>query len=315
MKKSTYSLLVPCYNAEPYIGIFLDNISQLDEKFDEVLFYDDASEDNTLKLLEQKGCTVIRGLVNKGPGFARNKLAEATTCNWIHFHDIDDLLDNQYLSKVRSIAEVGAVEIVLCNVVWYDHLTKQEVISWKYSNSLIQADPVRYTIANPIGGINGLYQRIVFLKINGFNPLIRIWEDADLHVRLALNGSKFHVVEENLSFSIRYPFSASSNQKLAWLIRANLLWEYYERICSPVQLIELGREAQKVASFLILAEQYNEARMALKLSELCNLKVPNSEKKIWKLLKVLLPAHTRINLRLLQLKFAFKAHNTIKKKQ
>lgn len=300
-----YALLVPCYNAAAYIDGFIENIGQLLKPFDQVIFYDDASTDNTAQLLKSKGFEVIKGEINQGPGYARNILAKRSDCEWFHFHDIDDRLDPPYLTRVAAIAEKNDADVVLCNVNWYDSQSNNLVLSWAYSDSEIIKDPLAYTITHPIGGINGLYKKTKFIETGGFNTAIRIWEDADIHVKLAGKGAKFRVIEEVLSYSIRHPDTASSDQGLGWQIRANLLQDYYNAFEEASTRIAIGTQAQLVASRLILSNSYAAARKALELSELCNVKVPLSTSGIWRLFKIILPAWLRIKLRSVQLKIAF----------
>jgi len=300
----TFSLLVPCYNAEKYIPTFIENIEKQERKFDEIIFYDDASTDNTADILIKSGYNVIRGMENKGPSFARNKLAEKTFCEWFHFHDIDDLLDPHYLEKTSAL--VGdQIDVILCNVNWYDSTKQNIVLKWEYSDKKIKETPLNYTISNPIGGINGLYRKKAFQAIKGFNTEIKLWEDADLHVRLAANNTKLCVLEEPLSFAIRHSQSLSSNQRAAWLTRGQLLRNYFNSYCSLSTQKCIGFEAQKAASQLMIYNEIKAAKDALKLSEQCGLKVPLSKNIIWKTLKTILPRQLRIHLRIIQLKIVF----------
>ncbi|TCD07727.1 glycosyltransferase family 2 protein [Pedobacter frigidisoli] len=301
-----YALLVPCYNAAPYIHGFLENIAKLAKPFDEIIFYDDASEDDTFKILIDEGHTVLRGSRNNGPGFARNKLAEICSSNWFHFHDIDDFLDPLYLDKTAKIAESNDFEVILCNVNWYDSQTNDLTLSWKYNNKEITNDPLGYTIANPIGGINGLYKKDQFFRADGFNADIRVWEDADLHVRLAGIGSRFHVIEEFLSYSIRYATSASADQTAGWKTRLGLLQAYCHKYEFKKTRKIIGQQAQNTASMLILSGQLTEAKNALRLSEDCGVRIPLTNGLLWFFFKRFLPRTLRIYFRMLHLTFAFK---------
>ncbi|WP_460680163.1 glycosyltransferase family 2 protein [Mucilaginibacter koreensis] len=303
---NTYALLVPCYNAEAYIETFLQNLSALSVPFNEVLFYDDASTDHTAELLSSKGFKVIRGEVNRGPGYARNRLAEAATCSYIHFHDIDDEIVPDYISKVSAIANAGKYDVILCNVYWIDAVTRQPVLSWHYSNEQIQTLPLAYVIEHPIGGINGLYKRDVFLQAGGFDENYRIWEDADMHVRLAEHGARFCVIEEVLSVSLRYSHSGSTNQKQGWLNRLQLLLQYESRFNHPLVRKAIGREAQRTAGSFIMSKNDDAAACAMRLSERCSVPVPSSQNMAWRVLKAVLPPVLRINIRLLHLKLAFR---------
>lgn len=300
-----FSLLVPCYNAEKYIEKFIANILALKSAFDEVIFYDDASTDNTFELIKSKGYPIIKGNTNGGPGYARNKLAETATGNWIHFHDIDDGLHPDYLIETSKIAAEMVVDVILCNVTWYDAKTEIPLIYWKYSNDLINKNPVVYTISNPIGGINGMYNKEFFLNAGGFDTEVRIWEDSNLHVKLAAEGAKFYVIEKELTYSLRYEESISSNQNLGWLIRLEQLQKYATHFTDQEIKNTIGIQAQFTASRLIMGKQYEVAKDAFLLSEKCNLKVPYSNNLLWKILKFILPKTVRIKLRILQLKSAF----------
>ena len=303
----SYAILVPCYNAEQYIDGFLKNLVIQTLQFDEVIFYDDASIDDTVKLLKGKGFNVISGEVNKGPGYARNQLAAACKSEWMHFHDIDDELDLDYLAKTSAVTKSDpSVDVVLCNVDWHDAVSRKVLLSWTYSNEEINKNSIAYTIAHPIGGINGLYRKSKFIQTGGFNTEIRIWEDADLHVKLAANNAVFRVIEEVLSRSLRYYDSASSNQAQGWLTRLNLLTAYSKSFTGIAEQNEIGRQANVTTSNLILNGETAAATKALKLSETCGVSVPNNNSHVWNILKQLLPASVRIPLRVFQLRMAFK---------
>ena len=301
----SFALLVPCYNAENYIDGFLQNLSALNKHFDEVIFYDDASTDNTYQSIKEKGYNIVKGGQNRGPGYARNQLVQISESDWVHFHDIDDGLHPDYLVKTSAIAKKGVADVVLCNVNWFDAQTNDICLCWEYSNNQINNNPIAYTISHPIGGINGLYRKAKFKETGGFNTQLRIWEDADIHVKLAAKRAVFYIVEEVLSYSVRYAQSASADQGLGWLTRINLLWEYYESFHNIPDRKEIGRQAQIAASRLIMCGQFSAAKNAFQLSELCKVKVPENNSKIWKYLKKTVPASARINLRLWQLKIAF----------
>lgn len=307
MLKNKFALLVPCYNAENHIENFLENINKLELSFDEIIFYDDASSDRTFEILVNKGYQVIKGTKNMGPGYARNRLAEISNCSWLHFHDIDDGLDPAYLTKTsKIIAKFDYVDVVLCNVDWYDASTQKPILNWHYTNSEININPIKYTIAHPIGGINGLYRRTKFIETGGFNTKIRVWEDADFHVKLAQSKAIFYVVEEVLSYSWRHPKSISSDQSNSWLTRLQLLKEYSLIFFDTDILLQIGLEGQKTASYLILQGNTKEAKSAFELSEFCKVKVPASSSYLWRFFKFLMPPDFRIGIRILQLRLAFR---------
>ncbi|RYZ28830.1 MAG: glycosyltransferase family 2 protein [Chitinophagaceae bacterium] len=302
---NSFGLLVPCYNAAKFVEEFMQNLSRLDRKFDEVLFYDDASTDNTATIIERFGHKVIRGKQNLGPSSARNILASHCSCTWFHFHDIDDFMRADYVSKVAEAVSAFQPDVILCNVEWLNEKKDEVEISWMYSNKEMNEHPLSYTITHPIGGINGLYRKDAFSAIGGFDEKFRLWEDSDLHVRLAANSAKFYVIEEVLSYSVRYSDSLSVDQRKAWLSRLNLLQLYAKRYKDRNAQYSIGLEGQKAAIALVSYGCLNEAKSALQLSEACNVPVPVSNSKLWRILKPL-PNAFRIALRLFQLRVVLK---------
>ena len=222
----THSLLVPCYNAQAYIDAFLSAVGKLHKPFDQVLFYDDASTDDTYQILKGKGCTVIKGDINSGPGYARNRLAQKATGQYIHFHDIDDEFNPDFLNLVNASLAVKPTDVVLGYADWIDPATRRPVIQWRYNLAEIITYPVGYFLANPLGIINTVYKKEAFEKVNGFNEHIKCWEDADLHVRLAASGASFAVIDKVIAYSLRHETGISNQQDKCWECRFKFLENY-----------------------------------------------------------------------------------------
>ncbi|WP_439697066.1 glycosyltransferase family 2 protein [Mucilaginibacter sp. AW1-7] len=218
------ALLVPCFNAARYIGQFLQNLSALHRPFDEVIFFDDASTDGTAELLTARGFRVIHGKENRGPGFARNRLAEAASSPYIHFHDIDDEFNPSFLILTGS--KLASADVVLGFADWIDAATRQPVIQWRYEEGGIAADPLAYFVCHPLGVINTVYKKAAFLAVQGFSENINCWEDADLHIRLAASGARFALVTEVLAYSLRHDRGISRDQSRCWHCRLLFLDRY-----------------------------------------------------------------------------------------
>jgi glycosyltransferase involved in cell wall biosynthesis len=283
-----YSLLVPCYNAEKYVDSFLENISKLSVRFDEIIFYDDASTDNTARLLKSKGYNLIEGKSNKGPGYARNRLAEVAKGDYIHFHDIDDEISPQFLELVNKTNDLSDTEVILGNADWIDSKTRESLIKWKYNLDEINVDPVGYFISNPLGIINTVYKRDAFLEIQGFNEKLKCWEDSDLHVRLALAGANFSVIDEVLAFSIRHNEGISKKQDWCWGCRMNYL-EKYKQDLQKTHSYVLGKEFEKTADALFFYNKFANAIKAFHNSRKCNDNAPEVNNKVLKYLKKISP--------------------------
>lgn len=258
-------MLIPCYNAASYAEKFIQHVALLNKPFDEIIFYDDASTDNTMQLLTAAGFRIIHGVTNKGPGYARNYLAEKATGDYIHFHDIDDEFNPLFLSLIDEGLNISRADVIVGQADWIDEITRDTVIKWRYNEADMKKDPLGYFIANPLGIINAVYKRESFLKVYGFSENIRCWEDADLHVRLAASGARFSVIDKVLAFSIRHNNGISKDQKWCWKCRLKFLEEYKAKLDAKYQYA-IAIEFEKAANSLFYYNEFSKAITAFKHS-------------------------------------------------
>ncbi|MFC0514573.1 glycosyltransferase family 2 protein [Mucilaginibacter angelicae] len=251
-----YALLVPCYNAVPYINNFINTLAQLKVPFNEIIFYDDGSTDATVSLLSAKGFRVIEGKVNKGPGYARNRLAEAATCDYIHFHDIDDEFNAGFLEMTEKKLSAAPADVVLGYADWIDPVSRAAIIKWRYSEDEIAEGPLAYFMSHPLGVINTVYKRSSFLQTGGFNEQIKCWEDTDLHIRMAAAGSVFRVIKEVMAYSLRHDHGISRDQALCWHCRLRFLERYLEAYRHLISRTIFETELEKVKNAFIRMRAY-----------------------------------------------------------
>jgi glycosyltransferase involved in cell wall biosynthesis len=97
MSHPTVSILIPCHNAEKYIGETLESVFRQTWPAIEVIVVDDGSEDNSIVEVQRfdgAGIRLIRQK-NKGAGAARNRAYGASRGEFVQFLDADDLLDSR----------------------------------------------------------------------------------------------------------------------------------------------------------------------------------------------------------------------------
>ncbi|RZL68601.1 MAG: glycosyltransferase family 2 protein [Pedobacter sp.] len=255
-----YSLLVPVYNAEAYIAAFLEEIKLLRKPFDEIIFYDDASTDATASLLASSGFHVILGKINKGPGYARNRLAEAAQGKYIHFHDVDDRFNPLFLNLLDQPLKNQSYDVILGNSDWLDSNTNNAILRWRYSIDAINKDPLKYFIQHPLGIINTIYKRAKFISTGGFDEQLKCWEDADLHVKLASQHATFAYIDEVLAYSIRHNNGISNNQIACWGCRLKFLALYLAKFESRLYREVIKEEVIKVKNNFLILGAYKELK-------------------------------------------------------
>lgn len=117
------SVIIPCYNAEKYIGncIYkilneqIDNVNLKSEEI-EIIVINDGSTDNSQKIIEDiafKHTNVkLINKINEGVSVARNVGIEKANGKWIAFIDADDFIDERALPKLIEICETTGSDVI-----------------------------------------------------------------------------------------------------------------------------------------------------------------------------------------------------------
>ncbi len=109
VNKYFISIIIPFFNSEKFIYNCINSINkQTFKKKIEVIFINDCSKDNSLKILEkyQKKYFKIFSLKkNLGPAAARNVGIQKAKGEYIFFLDIDDLISKNTLSVLYDVAK------------------------------------------------------------------------------------------------------------------------------------------------------------------------------------------------------------------
>ena len=88
-----FSVLIPAYNREKYVGQAIDSVLAQTFTDFELLVIDDGSTDSTLQVLDSYGTQIkVLRQTNQGPEVARNKAAALAQGEYLVLLDSDDLL-------------------------------------------------------------------------------------------------------------------------------------------------------------------------------------------------------------------------------
>ncbi|OJW15062.1 glycosyltransferase family A protein [Mucilaginibacter sp. 44-25] len=213
----TLALCIPAYNAEKYLPRLLNSAKKQAIPFNEIWVYNDCSTDGTANVAENYGACVLQGDVNRGCASGKNRLAEITTCDWIHFHDADDDLLPNFTTEVHQwIKERGSeFDVLLLNFDYTDAHTGKLLSRPNHDSEQLHADPLRYAINNKIVNF-GVYKREAFLKAGGFDLDEKVLynEDNAFHQRLAKHNYRFDYLPEVTCINYRYSESMSASNVL-----------------------------------------------------------------------------------------------------
>jgi len=112
------SCVIPCYNAEKYLGQTVSSVLSQTRPPDEIVFIDDGSTDNTKYMInaykdfeiisdERIKVSVYENEENKGIGYTRQKGIDVADGDYIAFLSSDDVWHERFLE--RSIYAIEAI--------------------------------------------------------------------------------------------------------------------------------------------------------------------------------------------------------------
>lgn len=199
-----FSIIIPLYNKAAHIEKAIKSVLNQSYHEFELIIVNDGSSDNSVSIVEryletqkQNGNDSLTNHVtiihqsNSGVSAARNNGVKIAKYNYIAFLDADDWWNKHYLSNMKELIEAFP-DAHLYGSSYY--LVKQQ----QFRNAKIKFDTalssgyIDYfklylrTLNMPICTSGIMMLKSTFEEFDGFNPALRLGEDFDLWVRVAL---------------------------------------------------------------------------------------------------------------------------------
>ena len=128
-KNSSVSIISPVYNASNYINKFTQSLFQQTYTNFEIIFVDDGSTDNSLKILQQYASKDVRiktlHQANQGAAAARNLGLSNANGKYVVFLDSDDYFEPDLIEQSVAKAEKFNADIVIFKAETFDNVTGQ----------------------------------------------------------------------------------------------------------------------------------------------------------------------------------------------
>lgn len=208
----TISVVIPAYNAEPYIAEAIESCLQQTPPPLEVIVVDDASTDRTAGIAASYPSPVrlIRFESNQGVSRARNRGVEEASGDWIAFLDADDwFLPGKFAAQLCCAEQHPEAKLIYSGFRWRAlNGTERDVAAFPLQRL---ASMMRYRCAFDICTV--LVRRDALREIGGFDCSLKRSEDYELWLRFAARYSlnAFACVPEILEVYRLTPASKSLN--------------------------------------------------------------------------------------------------------
>lgn len=239
------SIIIPCYNAEPYIHELLNSLAPQVYGNDEVevIIIDDGSK-NPFKT-EHEWPKVIRQ-ENMGASAARNRGLDEAAGDYIAFIDADDLVTHDY---VRTILDkIDAEHFDYC------------YMSWKTFGSGWQCDVKLLTVGDKFPSYNlcvwnRIYKRSMIGNVR-FNTNKKIAEDAQFIREVKEAGRKKAFITKYMYFYRTDPHDSLTQRFNQGKVETERIVYYFDHVSSDMTyLIDEFKEADKRAEVILMTNK------------------------------------------------------------
>lgn len=237
------SVIIPCFNAEPYIESALLSAIQQSYVHKEIVVWDGGSSDGTIDILTayQGHIDVLIIEPDNGPADAFNRAVARSTGELIVSLNADDMLAEGALAAVvEAFQRMPEAALIQGNALVIDPGGRPVSVALPDPFSLRSYGYGACRIIHPGSAI----RRSWFEALGGFNVQNRTCWDGEMFVQLALAGGRIETVDRWLSCYRVHPgaisssadFSAGYTPERRRLFRAitGRSWRLYDRLTSVV---------------------------------------------------------------------------------
>lgn len=200
-----FSVIIPLYNKAPYVHKAIESVSCQTFRDFELIVLDDGSTDNSYLIAQEtlKGSGLNYKLIhqaNAGVSMARNNGVSVSQGSYLCFLDADDWWAPSFLERIDWLITAYPDAGIYGTNYYYVKSGKQRVCVKNVESGYINYCQVYAEgLSMPLTSISVAIPRVIFDEMNGFNPSLRLGEDFDLWIRIALKY-KVSFLDEPLAF-------------------------------------------------------------------------------------------------------------------
>lgn len=220
MSVPKFSIIVPVYNAEKYIGMALDSVLAQTYPDWECICVDDGSKDSSGSILDEYATNDSRIKVihqkNGGEAAARNTALDVAKGEWLTCLDADDLYSSDRLLRMKQLIAAENPDLVRFGMVMFPNdAVPQGDQEWVGAYKVHEGDAAKewgWKVLLPYGMACSWAVRRDLVKDIRFRVGMRVKTDSIFCARMCNRLSKV-VVSAYPSYSYRQISSSAINAK------------------------------------------------------------------------------------------------------
>ena len=189
-----FSVIIPLYNKAPYVRKAVESVVGQTHEDWELVIVDNGSTDGSSDVvasISDPRIQTVRLEDNIGPGAARNRGVAESTAQWICFLDADDWWEPTFLEEMAGLIERHPDAGIYGTGYYIVKNGKKRLAPIGVEEGFDEGE-INYckvyakTLCMPLTSITVCMPRGVFDETGGFKTYLRLGEDFDLWIRIAL---------------------------------------------------------------------------------------------------------------------------------
>lgn len=190
MSTPDITVVIPCYNAERWVGRAIDSVLAQEGVSVEVIVIDDGSTDRSIDVLRGYGDRISWETgPNRGACTARNRGLELARADHVMFLDADDYLGDGFLSSAISSIKETKADLVIgrCMARSPTGRTSEMRPPRTDDQSVFMAD---WLFGRWVPPCAVLWRKRTCTELGGWDESLRKHQDAEIMLRAAANECK-----------------------------------------------------------------------------------------------------------------------------
>ena len=213
------SILVPAYNAAPWLGAALPSALAQTWRRTEVIVVDDGSTDETFAVAHQFGgprCRILRQ-PHQGAAAARNRAYQAAHGDFIQFLDADDWLAPTKIEiQVRAASAEEEDALTFSSITHFYDSSPRPSITHPARLENFEENPVDFLTAlwnAPAGSLvqtgQWLVPRLLMERAGRWDESLTVDDDGEFFARVILASSRLVPVPDSLAYYRKFQQGAN----------------------------------------------------------------------------------------------------------